>query len=55
VVDQQEGDAVKQEDLKVFKDRIEVLGFSFILRKLKISGGFNFNKLQALYIHSEWG
>ena len=55
MVDQQEGDAVRDVDLKVFKDRIEVLGFSFILRKLKISGGFNFNKLQALYVHSEWG
>ena len=55
MVDQQEGDAVKDSDIKIFKDRIEVLGFSFIIRKLKISGEFNFSKLQALYVHSEWG
>lgn len=46
---------MKQADLKVFKDRIEVIGFSFILRKLKVSSEINLNKLQVLYVKSEWG
>lgn len=46
---------MRELDLKIFKDRIEVIGFSFILRKLKVSGKLNFDKLQALYIDGEWG
>ena len=46
---------MRELDLKIFKDRIEVMGFSFILRKLRVSGEFNFGKLQALYVNSEWG
>jgi hypothetical protein len=55
VVDKQEERAVKELDLRIFKDRIEVMGFLFILRKLSVSDEFNLSKLQVLYVNGEWG
>jgi hypothetical protein len=55
VVDKQEECAVKELDLRIFKDRIEAVGFLFILRRLGICGEFNLSSMQVLYVNGEWG